>query len=191
MGAFDHVVLLLSFVFALALTHLLSRVGALVLARKRVRFSGLQALVIINAVTQVYLNWLTLWSDRGVKDWGLLDITLLFAFSMANYFVCAAAAPEGELEGRIDMEAFYWENRRLFYGLIALLMIAAIAGNLTYFQEGDPGLFWSETWTTLPFFAPCALAFFVLGPLGAVGSPALSCWRLSIAWAIAFSGALQ
>ena len=38
MGAFDHVMVLLSFVFALALTHLLSRVGSLMLARKRVRF---------------------------------------------------------------------------------------------------------------------------------------------------------
>src|SRR5277367_3659009 len=103
MGAFDHVVLLLSFVYALALTHLLSRVGALVLARKRVKFSGLQALVIINAIVQVYLNWLALWDVRGVKDWDLLDITLLFAISLVNYFVCAAAAPEGELEGRIDM----------------------------------------------------------------------------------------
>ena len=143
MGAFDHIVLLLSFVFALALTHLLSRVGALLLARKRVRFSGLQALVIVNAVAQVYLNWLTLWADRGVRSWDLLDITLLFAFSLANYFVCAAAAPEGEPEGQIDMRAFYWENRRLFYGLVALLMITAIAGNLTYFKTGDQGLFWS------------------------------------------------
>jgi hypothetical protein len=190
MGAFDHIVLLLSFVFALALTHLLSRVGALVLARKRVTFSGLQALVIVNAVVQVFLNWLTLWADRGVKNWDLLDITLLFVFALTNYFVCAAAAPEGGLEGPIDMQAFYWENRRLFYGLIALLMIAAIAGNVTYFKTGDPGLFWSETWTTLPFFAPCALAFFV-SARWAQWVSGVSLLAMSIAWAIAFSGALQ
>src|SRR5581483_9228360 len=65
MGAFDHVLVLLSFVFALALTHLLSRVGGLVVARKRVRFSPLLALAIVNAVAFVFENWLMLWTVRG------------------------------------------------------------------------------------------------------------------------------
>jgi hypothetical protein len=40
MGPFDHVTVLLSFVYALALTHLLTRMGSLLVARRRVVFSG-------------------------------------------------------------------------------------------------------------------------------------------------------
>jgi hypothetical protein len=83
MAAFDHILLLFSFVFALALTHLLSRVGTLLLARKRVKFSALHALEIINAVGWVYANWLLLWDLHGIKNWDLLSITIWFAFATA------------------------------------------------------------------------------------------------------------
>jgi hypothetical protein len=61
MHPFDHVLILYSFVFALALTHLLSWVGSLMLARRRVRFSGLQAFMAVNAIVLVFVNWLALW----------------------------------------------------------------------------------------------------------------------------------
>src|SRR5258706_9729493 len=129
MGAFDYIIILLSFVYALALTHVLSRVGGLLLAHARVRFSGLQIVVMLNAVTQVYLNWLTIWDMRSLKGWDLLSITVLFAFAVANYFVCVAAAPDVAADRPIDLEAFYWENRRLFWGLVALVMVVALAAN--------------------------------------------------------------
>ena len=114
MSAFDHVVLLLSFVYALALTHLLSRIGALLLARERVRFSWLLALAMLNAIVLVFSNWLSLWDVRGLREWGLFSITSQFAFAVGLFFVCAVAAPEVERDGAIDMETFYWRNRRLF-----------------------------------------------------------------------------
>ena len=40
MTAFEHVTALFSFVYALALTHLLARIAELIVARDRVKFSG-------------------------------------------------------------------------------------------------------------------------------------------------------
>src|SRR2546426_12807036 len=68
-SAFEHVLLLLSFVYALALTHLLSRIGSLLLARARVTFSGLLALDMANAILLVFANWLSLWDIRGLREW--------------------------------------------------------------------------------------------------------------------------
>ena len=45
---FQHITVLFSFVFAIALTHVLSCVSKLILARDRVRFSGLHALWMLN-----------------------------------------------------------------------------------------------------------------------------------------------
>ncbi len=64
MSAFEHVTALLSFVYALALTHLLARVAELIVARERVKFSGLLALGMVNAVLLVFVNWLALWDLR-------------------------------------------------------------------------------------------------------------------------------
>jgi len=48
MTAFEHVTALFSFVYALALTHLLARIAELIVARDRVKFSGLLALGMVN-----------------------------------------------------------------------------------------------------------------------------------------------
>jgi hypothetical protein len=161
MAAYDHVILLLSFVFALALTHLLSRIAALIVSRERVRFSGLLTLAMLNAVALVYTNWLQLWDIRGMRQWDLFSITALFAFAVTIYFVCALAAPEFSAEGEIDMEAFYWRNRRPFYTLLLLCMTLAIVSNFAFLQTPNTALFFQENAATLPFFVPCVLALAV------------------------------
>lgn len=161
MSAFDHVLLLLSFVFALAVTHLLSRVGALLLARKNVRFSALQTIEIVNAFAGVYANWLWLWSLRGLRDWDLLSITIWFLFAAQNYFLCVAAGPETDEKGAIDMERFYWDNRRLFYGLALAGAFLGMATNYTLLKSPDPSMFFRANAGTLPTFAPPILALAV------------------------------
>jgi hypothetical protein len=190
MSAFDYILLLLSFVFALALTHLLSRVGELLLARRRVRFSGLQTLVIINAIVQVYLAWLTIWDTRSVRVWDLSTITIFFAFAIGNYFVCVAASPEIPAEGPIDMEASYWNNRRLFYGIVAMLSVVSIATNFAFLETPNPPLFLQSNLLTLPFFVPSVLAFTV-SARWAQWASGLSLLTLSIGWCVIFVGVLR
>ena len=157
MGAFDHVVVLLSFIYALALTHLLSRIAGLLLARERVKFSGLLALCAANAIALVFANWLSLWDVRGVREWDIVTIVTQFAFAVTLYFVCAMAAPESTDEGPIDMEAFYWRNYRLFYSLMAACMVLALAANFAFLQTPTPALFFKENAVTLVFFVPAVL----------------------------------
>jgi hypothetical protein len=190
MSAFDYILLLLSFVFALALAHLLSRVGELMMARRRVRFSGLQALVIINAIVQVYLAWLTMWDTRSVRAWDLLTITIFFVFAIGNYFVCVAASPEIPAEGAIDMEASYWNNRRLFYGVMILLSVVSLATNFAFLQTPDTALFLQSDLLTLPFFLPSLLAFTV-SARWAQWASGLSLLALSIGWCVIFVGVLR
>src|SRR5207244_11721084 len=82
MTAFEHVTALLSFVYALALTHLLARIAELIVARDRVKFSGLLALGMTNAVLVVFANWLSLWDFRLSKAWDLASITVNFLFAI-------------------------------------------------------------------------------------------------------------
>jgi len=68
MTVFEHVTALFSFVYALALTHLLARVAELIVARDRVKFSGLLALGMINAILVVFANWLSLWDLHAITS---------------------------------------------------------------------------------------------------------------------------
>ena len=190
MPAFDFVLLLLSFVFALALTHVLSRVGSLLLARKRTRFSALQSLVIMNAVVLVYVNWLALWLLRGIRDWDLLSITIFFVFAVCTYSFCVAAVPDVPTEGPVDLEQFYRENYRLFYGFIVLQDVAALLTNFVFLKTSDPTLFLRTNLDTLPFFLPPALAVAVAGRW-AQWAAGLSLLGLSIWWLLTFSSTLR
>ena len=78
MEAFNHFLSLMAFVFAVSLAQLLLRISALVVARKRVTFSGLSCLAMACAVLLVYLNWLSLWELRGATEWNLLSMTVTF-----------------------------------------------------------------------------------------------------------------
>ena len=190
MAAFEHVLLLLSFIYVLALTHLLARVGNLIVARERVRLSGLGCVAILNAAMLVYSNWLGFWDLRGARQWGIVSVTTLFAFSVTIYFICSVAAPEPAAEGSIDMEAFYWRNRRPFYALIAVCMVLAILCNFAFLKTPNTALFFEENAATLPFFVPSLLALFVSARwaqwIGGVGLLALT-----VGVTIAFSSTLS
>ena len=189
MRAFDHVLTLYSFVFALALTHLLSRVGALMLARKRVRFSALHAFMVVNAVVLVFVNWLALWFVHDVGEWDLFSIVIYFLFALASFFFCAAAAPEAPSEGTIDLEAFYWENYRLFYGLIALQTVVAMLSSVPLFKTNWSLFVWTNV-DSLPFFIPPILAIAVPKRWAQWTSAAVF-FALAIWWLITFNSSLK
>lgn len=157
MGAFDHVLVLLSFVYALALTHLLSRIGSLLLERARVRFSSLLAVCMVIAVLMVFANWLSLWDVRGMREWDLFSVTMQFAFAVAIYFVCALAAPDSDNEDVIDMESFYWRNRRLFYAVLLACMFLSLIINVEFLKTPNTALFLQENAAVLPMIVAVGL----------------------------------
>ena len=86
---FEHVTILLSFVFAIALTHLLSSTTELVTGRARVRFSGLLTLWMANALVGLLVNWLGLWGLTALKNWTVGDVLLQFVPAVLQYYTCS------------------------------------------------------------------------------------------------------
>jgi hypothetical protein len=71
---FEHVTVLLSFVFAIALMHVLTSTSELIWARRRVRASWLQLLWMANAVISIAINWIALAPLTSIKKWTPLEI---------------------------------------------------------------------------------------------------------------------
>lgn len=160
MSAFEHVTALLSFVYALALTHLLARIGELVVARQRVRFSGLLALGMINAIAIVFVNWLALWDMRSVSSWDVGSIAIQFLFAIAVYAICVLVGPKAPDEGVVDLEEFFWQQRPYFYGTALIVVILALLANLDFLKSSNPRLFIQENMVSLLMLVPIVTALF-------------------------------
>jgi hypothetical protein len=52
-------------------------VSKLIVARERVRFSGLHALWMLNALMLLLINWLSLWLLENVKHWSVGESDLM------------------------------------------------------------------------------------------------------------------
>lgn len=81
---FEHVTLLLSFIYVISLTHLLSSTTGLILARDRVRFSPLLALWMVLALGILFNNWLTIWDLRSTRNWSIGAICLSFLLAITS-----------------------------------------------------------------------------------------------------------
>src|SRR4029077_18142698 len=157
MSAFEHVTALLSFVYALALTHLLARIAELIVARERVRFSGLLALGMVNAVLMVFVNWLALWDLRSVTSWDIASIAIQFLFAISVYVICALVGPKMPDDGTIDLEDFFWGQRTYFYGAIIVSLVLALLANLDFLKTPNAVLLVKENLGTIALLIPSTL----------------------------------
>jgi hypothetical protein len=126
---FQHITVLFSFVFAIAMTHVLSCVSKLILARDRVRFSGLHALWMLNALILLLINWLSLWLLENIKHWSVGEIMVQLGWAIPQYFTCSLISMPCEKEGVIDMQAFYERQRPVLFSAFAVTYVMSMVAN--------------------------------------------------------------
>jgi hypothetical protein len=135
MGAFEHVISLLSFVYALAIAHLLTTAARLMGAHERVRFSWLHAYWMLNALIVLIVDWISYWDMRAMPSWTIISILIVLTQSFADYMQAALVCPEVPAEGEIDLTAFHATRSRWYIGAFAVTTISALVLNL-YFGGG-------------------------------------------------------
>jgi hypothetical protein len=150
---FEHIVILLGFIFGLALTHLLTSINDLIHARCRVRFSWLHALSMVLALVFFIINWLALWDMRRVPHWRVLDVLSLLLSTANQYLVCSLVAMRVPEEGDVDMAAFAERQTTPFLISVAALHVMAMLGNYQFrnaYPEAAP--WWEQNLVILPMF---------------------------------------
>lgn len=151
MTAFEHVTALFSFVYALALTHLLVRIGELIVVRARVRASGLLFIGMLNAILTVLANWLSLWDLRSIQTWDLATITMQFVFAIAVFLLCVFVSPPVADEGQINLDEWFWCQRAAFYSAALAISLLALVANTAYLKTPNAALFFKENAVVLLF----------------------------------------
>jgi hypothetical protein len=156
---FQHVTVLVSFIFAIALTHVFSSASQLILARQRVRFSWLLAVSMVNATVGVLINWIGLWDLRNLPSWSLAEVLLQLGWVIPNYFSCSLVAMSVSETGPLDMPAFFERQRRVIFS--ATLALAAMGALATYLDRKNFAGWQANEWITGEF-AILALGVFAI-----------------------------
>lgn len=126
---FEQVTILLSFVFAVALTQLLTSATELVWARDRVRVSWLQVLWMFNALIGLIIGWVGMFYLSKRPSWDTAEILINFAGAVLQYFSCSLLSIRPKDEGIVDMPAFFERQRPYVMSAFVAMMFMGMFEN--------------------------------------------------------------
>jgi hypothetical protein len=151
MRAFDFVITLYSFVYALGVAEILSTAGDMIRAGRRLRFSWLNAGWMLNILLAIVAWWLSLWDLRAEANWPMATVLVFFVVACLLYVLARmVSAPIAEA-GPVDLRRYHEEEGRKYAGLFAVECAITVG---TVFLYGATSQNWIATnWATLPTMA--------------------------------------
>jgi hypothetical protein len=141
MHAYDFILVLFSFVYAGAITHILSTAGEIIIASKRVRFSWFNAGWMCAALLFACAWWIGLWDLHTVSIWNVGSIAFYFSVAAGIYLNARLVSPRIPEQGEIDLRAFHAEEGRKYLAAYTILSVVTIVTNAELGQ-GDSALQW-------------------------------------------------
>lgn len=129
MSPFDFIILFFSFVYVIALTHLLFAWTRMIRYRRKLVFSWPHLLWMLAAVGYLTANWLSLWDFQTEGELNLGTIAAGFLFVIMNYFVCALVSPDFESGETFDMKEFHEREGPTYISATLALIVTAVIGN--------------------------------------------------------------
>ena len=125
MHSYDFILILFSFVYAAAVTHLLSTAGEIIIASKRIRLSWLNAGWMLATLLFTCAWWIGLWDLHAVKVWDIGSIAFYFSIAAGIYLQARLVSPRIPEKDEVDLERFHLEAGRKY------LIAYAILGGVT------------------------------------------------------------
>lgn len=120
MRAFDFVMTLYSFVYALGVAQILSTVGDMIRAGERLRFSWLNALWMLNVLLAIVAWWLSLWDLRAEERWPMVTVLVLFAVACLLYVLARMVSAPIPEEGTVDLRRYHEAEGRKYAAVFAV-----------------------------------------------------------------------
>ena len=129
MHAFDFILVLLSFVYAAAVTHVLSTAGEIIIASKRIRLSWFNAGWMLVALLFTCAWWIGLWDLHAVRSWDIGSIAFYFSMAAGIYLYARLVSPRIPESGEIDLQRFHSEEGRKYLIAYTILGVVTVVAN--------------------------------------------------------------
>src|ERR1700755_1573869 len=102
MHAYDFILILFSFVYAAAVTHLLSTAGEIIIAWKAIRFSWLNAGWMLAGLAFTCAWWIGLWDLHTIAVWAVGSVAFYFSIAAGMYLYTRLVSPPIEKHSEND-----------------------------------------------------------------------------------------
>lgn len=178
MHAYDFVLILFSFVYAAAVTHVLSTAGEIIIASKRLQLSWFNAGWMMASLLFTCAWWIGLWDLHTMKTWGVGSIAFYFSMAAGIYLLARLVSPRISERGEIDLQKFHIEEGRKYLVAYAILSWVTVGVN-AWLGQANGMLEWSaQNVVIVPMaLATTVAAIFIKRP-----------WIQSLALAIQIGG---
>ena len=161
MSPFEFIILFLSFIYTLALTHLLFAWTRMVRHRRQLVLSWPHLLWMLVALTHLAVNWLSLWDFRGDGRLSLVTIVSGFVLVIINYALCALVSPDFEGGETYDMKRFHDCEGPTYICAMLALVVTSITVNLIAGAALGMTNWWNQNYLVTTFLVPLALALII------------------------------
>lgn len=135
---FAHIVIFVSFIYAIAITHPLASGHELIVNRRHVRWSALLTCWMVASVLLLVLNWLAIFRLSTTTTWTVGQVLVHVLAAACIYYTCALPAIRAQPGETIDMPDYFARNRVPILGSFALFGVVALLVNVVDFRTGGP-----------------------------------------------------
>lgn len=133
MDAFSYLSVLLSIILGLAMTQVLQGFRDLMLARERVAaYWPCLAWAALLLLIDVQVWW-AMYELRLLPEWSFLAFAVVLAQTIPLYLLAGLVLPDVGTSGPVDLRIHFYENRRWFFSLLALLALVSIGKELVLY----------------------------------------------------------
>jgi hypothetical protein len=135
--AFEYALGMFAVLIGLAVTDIAASFHRLLRHKGQVRWDPLTLLAAFYALCMAVYMWFDIW---GVRHFGATRHFFFYVGLVAQLFILyliAAASLPDETSGAVDLRDYYLQNRRHYWGLVALFQFGYFAFGV-YFSGGEP-----------------------------------------------------
>lgn len=158
MHAYDFILVLLSFVYAAAVTHVLSTAGEIIIASKRVRMSWINAGWMGAALLFTCAWWIGLWDLHTVTVWSVGAVAFYFSVAAGIYLNVRLVSPRIPERGEVNLRVFHVDEGRKYLLAYTILSVVTIITNAGLGQGGSATQWPAQNSVIVPMTVATALA---------------------------------
>jgi len=140
MDAYSYLSVLIAIILGLALTQILQGFRGLLHARERVAIywpSLVWAGLIFTISVQ---SWWAMFGLREHQDWTFLQFAVVLLENTAIYMLAALVLPDFIDERPVDLHKTYFQQARLFYGILAAALVFSMLKDEVIFGSFPSGI---------------------------------------------------
>src|SRR5262245_39071662 len=158
MHAYEFVLLLFSFVYAAAVTHILSVAGEIIIASKRVHLSWFNAGWMCAALLFTCAWWIGLWDLHTTTVWSVGSIAFYFLVAAGIYLNARLVSPRIPEKGEVDLRAFHTDEGRKYLVAYTILSVVTIITNARLGQGGSAMQWSAQNIVIIPMTVATSIA---------------------------------